>query len=88
MRALANVHLVSPLMEHDDQGHGGWADLRALDGRDVRMALAAIIRAELSLHSIKVWLSSRIIEVSQTFPGIDKANGVVPLFIGSGADGV
>src|SRR5262249_12413444 len=44
-RALADVDLVSPLMDYDDQGDGGRVDLRAPDSGNVRMALAAVGRA-------------------------------------------
>src|SRR5438128_1240628 len=41
-RAVADVDLVPPRLEYDGQGDGGRLDLRAADGGDLRMAVAAM----------------------------------------------
>jgi len=40
---LADVDLVPPFLEHDDQSHGGRIGLRRVDNRDVWLALAAVV---------------------------------------------
>src|SRR2546426_77407 len=42
-RAVADVDLVPSLLDHHDQSHGGWADLRAPHGGRLRMAVAPLI---------------------------------------------
>jgi hypothetical protein len=42
-RSLADVDLVLPRLEHDDQVYSGRADLRAPHGRHIRMAVAPIV---------------------------------------------
>ncbi len=41
-RALANVDLVSAVLEHDHQGDHRWIGLRAPDGSDLRLDVAAL----------------------------------------------
>src|SRR5262249_44492230 len=62
--ALADVNLVPPLLEHDNQIDGGWVDLRAPDSRRIRMALAAIGRAE--SHNNHLLLTAQTLAVGHS----------------------
>src|SRR5262249_28445189 len=73
--ALADVNLVPPLLEHDNQSDGGWVDLRAPDSRRIRMALAAIGRSAspnkhllLMAHTLAVPRQNSDLQQTLNFP--------------------